>query len=355
MIHLASIYRAVSVNMPLGVMMPFSTCLALLCALPWGQLSDTVRGAGMRLTYVLFLSFALAASPLTYARSLNVTVVVSNDSAPYLEIAEGVASGLLQENTGKSRTVGVDGLGRIDHSNTDVIVAVGMEATRALAATGIDVPVLSTLIPKAGFDKIAKQRGAKHDPGRLSAVYVDQPIARQLDLIRLVLPNRKRVGVIIGPDSLSLIERLHVEARARGLKLRIGRVSAETELFKVLEDVLSETDALLLLPDSVVSAPHAIRNLLYTAYRHRVPVIGFSPAYVRAGALITVHSTPAQLARQVTDVLQRFHIRAPSLLPPQYPRYFGVAANFHLAHSLEITLESEEALAMRLGAPGPRP
>jgi ABC-type uncharacterized transport system substrate-binding protein len=85
-----------------------------------------------------------------------------------------------------------------------------------------------------------------------------------------------------------------------------------------------------------------------------VPVIGFSPAYVKAGALVAVHSTPAQLARQVNEILQRLSVN-PTLPAPQHPEYFSIAVNAHVARSLEIPLENEEAVATKLRGARPKP
>lgn len=281
----------------------------------------------------------------------NVSVVISDDSAPYVEIADYLASELNRQGLGRSRTISLVALAHLDRTGTDAVVAVGLKATQAVAAMKLRVPVISTLIPRVSFEKVARDYYYKDKQGlsSFSAVYLNQPVKRQLELIRVALPHEKRIGVILGPESEDLFESLRAETRARGMRLYAARINSEAELFPALEDVLSKADVLLSLPDSLVFNAQTIQSVLFTSYRSRVPVIGFSPAYVRAGALVAVHSTPVQLARQVTEMLSQL-VSSATLPPSQYPKYFSVTANHRVARSLELMLEKEDELATRLGA-----
>ncbi len=304
---------------------------------------------GVLLSWCLLLAAPAAAAPL------DVVVVVSNDAGPYAEMAQGIAAGLNRTGVGKSRVVTLDALARLDGASPSVIVAVGLRAAETVAALDTPVPVLNALIPRVAYEKIARLRKSKNNSSAFSAIYLDQPIARQLDLIDLLMPSSRRIGVVLGPDSADVGDALTVEARARGFTLATARISKESELPAALQSVLGESGVLLSLPDAVAFNSRTLQSVLFTAYQYRTPVIGFSPAYVRAGALAAVHSTPTQLARQVSDILQRFNPASPSLPPPQYPEYFSVSVNEHVARSLEIKIESEEALAVKLQTPRAKP
>lgn len=313
------------------------------------------RGLRAGLLWLWLCPFVAVISPAAFPAPLNVTVVVSGDSAPYREVAAGIASGLDRSGVGRTRTIGLDELARLQRADADVIVTVGSKATQAVTAMNFRVPVLSALIPMAGYEEIARKRKDKPDPRYFSAVYLDQPIARQLELIRVALPEKKRVGVILGPESGGMLEYLQAETQSRGLRLHVVRIGTESELFPALQKVLDEADVLLSLPDSLVFNARTIQSILVTTYRLQVPVVGFSPNYVQAGALMAVHSTPAQLARQVTEILSRLSAATPWLPAPQYPTYFSVAVNYHVTRSLDLTIEKEETLAAKLEAPRPKP
>lgn len=69
-----------------------------------------------------------------------------------------------------------------------------------------------------------------------------------------------------------------------------------------------------------------------------VPLVGFSPAYVKAGALLALYSTPAQVGARGGEVLRQ--ALAGKVLPsPQWPREFVVAVNQDVARSLGFALD----------------
>jgi signal transduction histidine kinase len=98
---------------------------------------------------------------------------------------------------------------------------------------------------------------------------------------------------------------------------------------------LAEPGILLAVPDSTVYNNRTISNILLTAYHQRSPVVGFSPAYVKAGALLALYSTPAQVGQQAGEAA-RLGLATGSLPPPAAPRHFRISTNPYVARSLGI-------------------
>jgi ABC-type uncharacterized transport system substrate-binding protein len=237
--------------------------------------------------------------------------------------------------------------GKIDFSreNPDLIVAVGVSAAQELAAQNLSIPVLAVLIPRQAFEKIARQRDHK----LFSAVFLDQPLARQMELIRLALPDRGRVGVVLGPDSLWAQKSLQAAASGAKLGLAVEKISAAEELLPALQRVLADSDVLLAVPEPLVFNKGTVQSLLLTTYRYQEPVIGFSHAYVKAGALASVHTTPEQVGRQAGEVVSRVLVSRPAWLPPpEYPKYFSVSVNYQVARSLGLSIGDEAVLLQKL-------
>src|SRR6185369_16911462 len=78
-------------------------------------------------------------------------------------------------------------------SGVSVIVAVGVQAMRNVASWDNVPPVLNVLVPRASYDRLVAESGRTRRRAQFSAIYLDQPLARQLNLIRQVLPGRQRV------------------------------------------------------------------------------------------------------------------------------------------------------------------
>lgn len=298
-------------------------------------------------------SYALAIMVLAWsalAGAAEVAVVISEDTAIYREVAEAIRSRL---DTAATVTVirpqALDGLKR---KELRYLVAVGGHAAQAVLSSDLEAQILVTLLPKNAIDRLAAERGRGIDSRPLSAIYLDQPIGRQLDLIRLALPEAVRIGVLLGPDTARQHVALQSAALERRLRLVAQRVDREEELAPALQKLLPDTDVLLALPEPTVFNAGSVQFILLAAYRQRVPLIGFSANYVRAGAILSLHSTPAHIGRQAADML--LAALPKGLLPsPQYPRQFAVATNPHVAHSLGVAIESEETLMQRMRALDP--
>ena len=98
------------------------------------------------------------------------------------------------------------------------------------------------------------------------------------------------------------------------------------------------------LPDPTVYHAATLQNILLTTYRARVPLVAFSAAYVRAGAVLAVYSTPAQVARRAAEMVKSWQAGR-GLPPPQMPREFAVAANAKVAASLGLMLDDAAVIA----------
>lgn len=219
------------------------------------------------------------------------------------------------------------------------VVAVGSAAQRGIqelfARNPKPPPLLSILVPRLAFERLAES--VRLRGGAVSAVFLDQPPSRQLELIRLALPAARNVGVLVGGESKTYLPALEKAARERGIELVASSVG-QGDLFAALQSVLPEVDVLLALPDPGVYNSQTAANILTAAYRRKVPLVGFSPAYVKAGALLSVYSTPAQVGARGGELLRQA-LSGRTLPASQWPREFSVSVNQDVARSLGYALD----------------
>jgi hypothetical protein len=235
----------------------------------------------------------------------------------------------------------------------DVGVAQGSKVWITLGSTALvgalqreERPVLvSALIPRLGFERLLREHAGKSAAPAL-AVYLDQPFGRQLDLVRLALPEAKKVGALWGPESIAQQAGLLSAAQARGMRVVAGAVVKPNTLFEGLKPVLEDADVLLAVADPQVFNGETISNILLATYRDRMPVIAFSPGYVKAGALLAVYSTPRQIGLQA-GAMARAVAQGGVMPTPQYPAEFSVVVNQHVARSLGLSLD-ESSLNERM-------
>ncbi len=282
------------------------------------------------------------------AEALSVWIALSDAGGAHAEAAEALREGFERVQPGRVEW-------RVAHwsrfasprPEPQWVVAVGTAAQRGMqelfAGDVTPPPLLSILVPRLAFERVAEP--ARLRSGSLSAVFIDQPPARQIELIRLALPTVRRVGILVGGESKGQAAALELAARDRALQLVTVPVG-QSGLFSSLQSLLADADVLLALPDPTVFNSQTAASLLTTAYRRQVPLIGFSPAWVKAGALLGLYSTPAQVGARGAELLRQA-LPGRNLPPPQWPREFVVAANPDVARSLGLVLD-EARLAEQL-------
>jgi len=291
------------------------------------------------------------------ASGAKITVLLSEDGPAYVEAGEAFKSYLAKSAPGAA-AVDIVPLGSIRNRpaalrDSALIVTVGVAAAEAALAAPSDAPVLGALIPKAAFEALACNDLRQRAPRRCSAVFLDQPIDRQLALIRAAFPERLRLGAVLGPASESSAPMLGEAARRHGLSLEVRTVKESADLYRALESVLAESDVLLAVPDRAVLTTSSARSLLISAYRDQVPVAAFSESYVTAGATLAVYSTPQQIGRQAAEAAAGFLSKDPAELPaPRYPKYFSVKVNQQVARSLGLAIPDEQTLHDRITEAG---
>lgn len=221
-----------------------------------------------------------------------------------------------------------------------LVVTLGLEAAQVLAQANGKAPLLCALLPRSSFARLLRSIGQRAS-GQFTALYLDQPLERQLALIRLALPRAKRLGVLLGPESASMLPVLRSRASATGFRLVEAQVDPAQGIFVALKPVLEDSDVLLALPDPAVFGSSSIQNILLSTFRAQVPMVGFSPAYVRAGALLSLHTTPTQVGVQAAAlVLQALGGQSLPASPVE-PTDFEVEVNLPVAHALGLSLQAQ--------------
>lgn len=286
----------------------------------------------------------------------GVWIALSAEGGAYAEAAAAVAVEIERIGPGRDEAVARPWREFSNGVRTPprLIVAVGSEALRGIIGRGIKAPVLALLVPESAYERLLKQAGAAGT--NYSAVLLDQPPARQIAALRLALPERQRIGMLFGPESRRQAAAFQRAATASGARLVTGQVDSPENVGSVLQRTIEDSDLLLAVADPVVFNNASVQNILTTAYRRHIPVAAFSPAYVRAGALLAIYSTPSQVGRQAGEMARSFLSGRP-LPAPQAPKDFTIGINGEVARSLGIPLKAADgaALAAQLQAQENKP
>ncbi|SDZ37319.1 ABC transporter substrate binding protein [Pseudomonas sp. NFIX28] len=201
----------------------------------------------------------------------------------------------------------------------------------------------ATLVLRIGRIQ-ARQRLGAAASSRLSLLWSDPPLDRQLQLIRKVLPQARRIGVLYGADSAFLLRELHQAAHPLGLEIVAERWD-DTNDSRPLQNLLKSSDVLLGLDDPRLYNPKTAKNLLLSSYARQLALIGPNAGFVKAGSLASTYSDQEDWLQVLDDLLDQPTTHWPRAL---YPRLFKVLSNPQVARSLGVEPIDERSLATQL-------
>lgn len=197
----------------------------------------------------------------------------------------------------------------------------------------------------------AHQRLQERRPENLTLLWSDPPPARQLRLIRQLLPEARQVGVLFSKDSQFMLKDLRHAATAQGFRV-ISQAWDFTDDSHPVQALLKQSDVLLGLEDPQLYNPRTMKNLLLSSYADQQALIGPTASFVKAGSLASTYSDQADWINTLSDLLEQAPERWPRTL---YPSHFKVMSNPQVARSLNLTPINEAAAAASLAEGERRP
>lgn len=286
------------------------------------------------------------------ARSESIAILYTDRSAPHQEVAQALLKGLGAAHPGWStRLIPLPGSGTPTlPAQTDLVVALGVNAMREAGALPTALPTLVLMVPGNTYEAQLKHAVPADRRALFGAIQLDQPVERQLRAIHLALPHVRRVGVVTGPGTQGYLDGLRQEAGRLGLRLVARHARVDEEVMPAWREITDEADILLLLHEPLLLQQGRLQALLLHGYRARVPVFAYSESLVEAGALMALFSDPAQIAAEAVAFVDGHFAGRRRLSAPRNPTTFKIAANPWVARSLDIALPDTARLSQRIEA-----
>lgn len=197
----------------------------------------------------------------------------------------------------------------------------------------------------------ARERLGSAMPERLSLLWSDPPMSRQLRLIQAIVPQARRVGVLFDGHSEFLLKDIRQAAAPLGLEIVTERWD-DTGDSRPLQKLLDRSDVLLGLDDDDLYNPKTVKNLLLSSYARQRALVGPSAAFVRAGSLASTYSDQDDWLAILDALLDRPVTAWPRA---QYPARFKVMGNRQVARSMGIEPIDTESVAAQLAEGEHRP
>ncbi len=249
------------------------------------------------LSLLLMLTLMLAGT----ARA-DIIVLASDDKG-----AVAAAAGALQSayggrvttyNLGGSRARESDIVKAINASPVQQVVAVGLLAAQ-VARQRLDAKqvVFCQVLNVEEFSLIAPwMKGVSGIPS----------LAKQFGAWKALDPGLRKIGLITGRHASYMVSEAQSAARSLGLELDHVVVASDRAVLPALQELRERRiGGLWLAPDSTILSQRTIFDLMAFSVRHNLPVLAFSPALLREGALLSATADTREIASLTLERLRR--------------------------------------------------
>jgi len=229
-------------------------------------------------------------------------LLYESSAAGYADVAAEIAASLPAERYAV-RLVDLDDQGAVEeakarsHPGKAVTIAVGLDAARYAKAQLGNEPLVFCQVFNYGelLDGAHPVFGVESLP----------PLALQLAGWKAVDAALAKVGLIASAGQRELVTQAREAAAQAGIELKVLESASDRETLYLFKRMAGEIDGLWLFPDNRILSPSVIQELLNYALSHDVGVLVFNDALLRWGALLSVSTTPANVASAVGGVVDR--------------------------------------------------
>ena len=223
----------------------------------------------------------------------------------------------------------------------DVIVAIATSSAQAVVSATKDIPVVFSAVT----DPVAAKLVKNWEPSgtNITGVSDQSPLANQLDLIKKIAPNAKRVGVIYSPgeaNSVAIVDALKKIMPAAGLTLVEGAAARTVDVPSATQSLIGKVDVIYAPTDNNVMS--AFEGIVKIAQQAKIPVIAADTAAVKRGATAALGLNYYDLGRQTGKVVVRIlKGEAPGKIASQTSTTFELYVNPGAAQKQGVTLSDD--------------
>jgi len=211
------------------------------------------------------------------AAPMSVLVVSSHDTAAYAEAVSGIRQTLVSGGV-PLRHVQLNASGQFPMPpgppSAWMAVAVGSGAIEAIRRNGLSERALACMVLDTG--------------GRPGVKLVHSPELR-VSWVRRLMPTARTVGVLYDRrGSRGEIDDLAQAAKRAGLAFRAHPLDMAYPLAAQIAPLADDVDVLMGTYDLRIYSQENAQALLLFSYQNRIPLLGLSDAWTRAGALFSL-------------------------------------------------------------------
>lgn len=288
----------------------------------------------MRIMPLLLLLAAVIAAPLTTAYAqVTIAIVKSKNIAAYDEAIAGFTDVLKSHEVNASYeeylVTTQNLLGMLKIKKPDLVYTLGTSATTTVSHAITTIPVI--------FAMVMDPQGAGIQGSHVTGASLDIPANLLIGSLKRTLPHVRDVGVFYNAaENSDFIKSAETVAKNHGLNLKTYAVKS-TKKIPNMKDL--DIDVLWMIPDTIVCKTATVERIFLTSLKHKIPVMGISSSYARAGAIMAVSCDYKDIGAQAGEtVYMILNGTKPSSISVTNPRMTKLYLNLAVAGRLNIKI-----------------
>ena len=226
----------------------------------------------------------------------------------------------------------------------DLICAIATPTAQSAynAAMDTDIPVVYTAVTDPVAAELADEDG--NPVGNVTGTSDELPIKEQLEMIRQMLPDAEKVGIMYTTseaNSISALETYKELAGDYGFEIVESGISTTADISLAADDLISQVDCITNLTDNTVVA--SLPTILEKANEKGIPVFGSEIEQVRIGCLAAEGLDYVALGEQTGEMAAKIlkGEAEASEMPYETITEPGFYVNMKVAENLGITVPDE--------------
>ena len=188
--------------------------------------------------------------------------------------------------------------------NNDILVGITTPATLSLSNATKDKPIIMggiTYPVEAGLIKTEDKPG-----NNITGVSDRTPIKQQLEIMKKVLPNMKKVGILYTASEDNAVKQAQEAeklAKELGLEVKVSTVANTNDIQQVTESLASQTDAIFVPIDNTIAS--AMATVVKVTDAKKIPVFPSADTMVADGGLLGLGVDQYQIGVETAKVVAK--------------------------------------------------
>ena len=291
-------------------------------------------------------------APFTQAQEFKTVAVTAIVEHPALDAArkgikdelaaEGFVEGhnldFLFESAEGNRATAAQIAQKFVGEKPDVIVPISTPSAQAVVGATKDIPVVFTAVTDPVGAKLVTS--LEHPGGNVTGMSDLSPIGLHLDLIKEIMPDASRLGVIDNPgeaNSVTLIGLLKKEAPARHLEIAEAPAPRSADVLAAAQSLVGDVDAIYVPTDNTVVT--ALEAIVKVGTDNQLPVFAGDTDSVPRGAIAALGFNYYDVGRQTGKMVARvLRGEDPGSMPVESVQTTELFVNPGAAEAMGITI-----------------